>query len=130
MAGESVWQMLQCWDATPKSHVLGIKRYKLTTSFIIVRGMSQCTRIVLLIGIMCLGLLLRLAGLYWGQGYQYAITGDQIRAYRVALSLDAGEERAFYIGQPKFKTGRLRGHCGRCFGWSALKSAVPPTRSA
>jgi hypothetical protein len=90
------------------------------------RGMSQCTRIVLLIGIMCLGLLLRLAGLYWGQAYQDKAMGDQMAAYRVALGLDAGEERARYIGQPKFKTGNLPGPMWALFWLAGLKIGGSP----
>ena len=90
------------------------------------REMSKRAKIALLIGIMCLGFLLRLAALYWGQAYEYAATGDQMRAYRVALGLNAGEERALYIGQPNFKTGKLPGPMWALFWLVGLKLGSSP----
>jgi len=90
------------------------------------REMSNRTKVAFLIGIMCLGFLLRLAGLYWAQAYHYAAMGDEIRAYRVALALDAGEEQAFYIGQPNFKTGKLPGPMWALFWLVGLKIGSSP----
>ncbi|HVM60514.1 MAG TPA: glycosyltransferase family 39 protein [Verrucomicrobiae bacterium] len=71
--------------------------------------MSKRTKTGLLIGIICLGFLLRFLGVYWGQAYHYATMGDQILAYQAALDLNAGQERAWYIGQPNFKDGKVPG---------------------
>jgi 4-amino-4-deoxy-L-arabinose transferase-like glycosyltransferase len=89
-------------------------------------AMSRRIRISLLIGIMCLGFLLRLGGLCWGEGYHLAAIGDELLAYRVALSLDAGEERAFYIGQPNFNTGKLPGPLWALFWLVGLKFGSSP----
>jgi hypothetical protein len=88
--------------------------------------MSQRAKIAFLIGIMGLGFLLRLAGLYWGQAYHYAVMGDEMLAYRVAVALDAGEERALYIGQPNFKTGKLPGPMWALFWLVGLKVGSSP----
>ncbi len=90
------------------------------------REMSQRTKIAFLIGIMCLGFVLRLVGLYWGQAYHYAAMGDEMLAYRVALDLDAGQERALYIGQPNFKTGKLPGPMWALFWLVGLKIGSSP----
>ena len=90
------------------------------------REMSQRTKIAFLIGIMCLGFLLRLVGLYWGQAYHYAAMGDEMLAYRVAIDLDAGQERALYIGQPNFKTGKLPGPMWALFWLVGLKIGSSP----
>jgi len=88
--------------------------------------MAKEFKTALLIGIMCLGFLLRLSGVGWGEGYHYAAMGDEILAYRAALSLDAGEERAFYIGQPNFKTGKLPGPMWALFWLVGLKFGNSP----
>jgi 4-amino-4-deoxy-L-arabinose transferase-like glycosyltransferase len=75
---------------------------------------------------MSVGLLLRLLALYWGQGYHYATVGDEMLAYRVALDLDAGQERALYIGQPNFKTGKLPGPMWALFWLIGLKIGHSP----
>jgi 4-amino-4-deoxy-L-arabinose transferase-like glycosyltransferase len=90
------------------------------------REMSKRTKIAFLIGIMCLGFLLRLVSLYWGQAYHYAAMGDEMQAYRVAVDLDAGQERAFYIGQPNFKTGKLPGPIWALFWLVGLKIGSSP----
>ncbi len=90
------------------------------------REMPKRTRIAYLVGIMCLGLVLRLVGLYWGQAYHYASVRDEMLAYRVALDLDAGQERAFYIGQPNFKTGKLPGPMWALFWLVGLKIGSSP----
>ncbi|HTS20062.1 MAG TPA: glycosyltransferase family 39 protein [Verrucomicrobiae bacterium] len=83
--------------------------------------MSKRTNTGLLIGIICLGFLLRLAGVYWTQGYHYASMGDEMLAYRVALNLEAGQERAQYIGQPNFKAGKVPGPLWALFWVIGLK---------
>jgi 4-amino-4-deoxy-L-arabinose transferase-like glycosyltransferase len=93
---------------------------------ITMREMSKRTKVAFLIGIMCLGFLLRLLGLYWGQAYHYAAMGDEMLAYRVAVDLDAGQERAFYIGQPNFKTGKLPGPLWALFWLVGLKIGGSP----
>src|SRR5579863_8158466 len=90
------------------------------------RAMSNRTKIALLTGIMCLGLLLRLIGLYWGQAYHPAAMGDEMQAYRVAVDLGAGQERAIYIGQPNFKTGKLPGPLWALFWLAGLKIGGSP----
>lgn len=74
-------------------------------------------RIAALLLIVALGFLLRLAGLWWGQGYSYFEIGDQIDAYRVARNFLNGEATAQYIGQPSFKAGRVPGPLWAMF-WS------------
>ncbi len=88
--------------------------------------MAREVKIALLVGIMCLGFLLRLSGVSWGEGYHYAAIGDEILAYRAALSLDAGEEQAFYIGQPNFNTGKLPGPLWALFWLVGLKFGSSP----
>jgi hypothetical protein len=83
--------------------------------------MSERTKITLLAGIIAAGFLLRLAGLYWGEGYHFSGITDELLSYRVALGLDAGEERAFYIGQPNFKSGKLPGPLWALFWLVGLK---------
>lgn len=90
------------------------------------RRMPQRTKIAFLIGIICLGFLLRLAGLCWGQAYHYAAVGDEMLAYRTALDLDAGERRALYIGQPNFKSGKLPGPIWALFWLVGLKLGSSP----
>jgi 4-amino-4-deoxy-L-arabinose transferase-like glycosyltransferase len=88
--------------------------------------MSKRTKIAYLIGIMFVGLTLRLLGLYWGQAYHYAAMGDEMNAYRVALDLDAGQERSFYIGQPNFKSGKVPGPMWALFWLIGLKIGNSP----
>jgi 4-amino-4-deoxy-L-arabinose transferase-like glycosyltransferase len=83
--------------------------------------MSRRLKITLLTGIIAVGFLLRAAGLFWGEGYHFSGLTDELLSYRVALGLDAGEERAFYIGQPNFKSGKLPGPLWALFWLIGLK---------
>lgn len=90
------------------------------------REMSPRMKIAFLIGIMCLGFLLRLAGVCWAEGYHFADVGDELLAYRAALGLEAEEERALYIGQPNFKSGKLPGPLWALFWLVGLKTGGSP----
>ena len=59
--------------------------------------------------ILALGLVLRLAGLHWEQGYEFNSIGDEIEAYKVGMQFQAGESHALYLGQPNFKHGKVPG---------------------
>lgn len=83
-------------------------------------------RIAALVLIVLLGLLLRLAGLWWGQGYSYFEIGDQIDAYRVARNFLNGEPTAQYIGQPSFKAGRVPGPLWAIFWSTTLRWGRSP----
>ena len=72
-----------------------------------------------LIVIIMLGLLLRLYVAIVGEGYHYFSIKDEVNALRVALSFLAGEESAFYIGQPNFSNGNAPGPVWTLY-WVAL----------
>jgi hypothetical protein len=74
---------------------------------------------LVLIGIITLGLLLRLYVAIVGEGYHYFSIKDEVNALRVALSFLAGEESAFYIGQPNFANGNAPGPVWTLY-WVAL----------
>src|SRR5580693_5428347 len=88
--------------------------------------MPKRIKIILLIGIIALGFLLRWASFYWGEGYEHSRIGDELEAYRYALGLRAGEERATYIGQPNFRGGKLAGPLWAWFWLAGLKIGGSP----
>jgi hypothetical protein len=88
--------------------------------------MPKRIKTVLLIGIIALGFLLRWASFYWGEGYEHSRIGDELEAYRYALGLRAGEERAAYIGQPNFRGGKLAGPLWTWFWLAGLKIGGSP----
>lgn len=57
-----------------------------------------------IVPILILGLVLRMCGLWWGQGYFYFGQGDGLEAYSVAVAYADGEARAQYLGQPNYNT--------------------------
>lgn len=71
---------------------------------------------------MLLGLGLRLAGLFWGEGYSYFCQGDGLEAYSVAVDYLQGEARAQYLGQPNFNEhSKLPGPLWTLFCVSGLR---------
>jgi 4-amino-4-deoxy-L-arabinose transferase-like glycosyltransferase len=54
--------------------------------------------------IILLGFGIRLAGLYWGQGYCTIGPSDALEAYSVAVDYGVGEARAQYLGQPNYNS--------------------------
>jgi 4-amino-4-deoxy-L-arabinose transferase-like glycosyltransferase len=88
--------------------------------------MSKGGKSVALLFIILGGFLLRLAGLYWGQAFHHASSGDEMDAYRVALELASGEQHAQYIGQPTFKGGHVPGPLWALFWLAGLKISDSP----
>ncbi len=62
----------------------------------------------MLVIVVC-GLVLRLLGLTWGHGYYQTGAGDDMEAFRVAVSYLEGDAKAQYLGQPKFNNGKIAG---------------------
>src|SRR2546423_90091 len=54
---------------------------------------------LILLGIVLLGLGIRLAALQCGQAYSYFQQGDGVEAYQVAVDYGHGNSRAQYLGQ-------------------------------
>ncbi len=78
--------------------------------------------LLLIFGIVLLGFLLRLSGLYLGQAYSYFGQGDGVAAYSVAVDFGHGEERALYIGQPNYnRTSKLPGPLWTIFCYLGLR---------
>jgi 4-amino-4-deoxy-L-arabinose transferase-like glycosyltransferase len=88
--------------------------------------MSKRGKIVVLLLIIIGGFLLRLAGLYWGEAFHHASSGDEMAAYRVAMEFAAGQERAQYIGQPNFKGAKVPGPLWALFWLAGLKIGGSP----
>ena len=88
--------------------------------------MSKRGKIVVLLLIIVSGFFLRLAGLYWGQAFHHASSGDEMDAYRVALEFASGQERAQYIGQPNFKSAKVPGPLWALFWLAGLKIGGSP----
>ncbi len=62
-----------------------------------------------LLGILLAGTLLRLYAWSAGESFHIFAINDEVSAFRVAMQFLAGEERAFYIGQPNFSEGHAPG---------------------
>jgi 4-amino-4-deoxy-L-arabinose transferase-like glycosyltransferase len=88
--------------------------------------MSKRGKSVALLLIIIGGFFLRLTGLYWGQAFHHASSGDEMDAYRVALEYASGEPRAQYIGQPTFKGGHVPGPLWALFWLVGLKIGGSP----
>jgi hypothetical protein len=79
------------------------------------------------LAIIFLGLLLRLAGWWCGQGYIHFGQGDGIDAYQVATEFGLGEPRAIYLGQPNYNSrSKLPGPLWAmfCLFWCRLSGSV------
>jgi hypothetical protein len=69
-----------------------------------------------------IGLELRAAALWWGQGYFYFGQGDGVLAYSVAVDYGKGDARAQYIGQPNYnEKSKVPGPLWTLFCWVGLK---------
>ena len=82
-------------------------KYSLNTP--ILRLMPKGQQILLLGLIIIVGLVLRLVGFHWGQGYEFNAIGDEIEAYQVGTQFLAGDQPSLYLGQPNFKHGKVPG---------------------
>ena len=72
--------------------------------------------------ILLLGFGLRLAGLWWGQGYFYFGQGDGIEAYSVAVDYGQGQPRAQYIAQPNYnERSKMPGPLWTIFCYTGLR---------
>jgi hypothetical protein len=74
------------------------------------------------------GGLLRLAGLYWGEGYRISAIFDELNAYETTLQTMAGIH-PLYLGQPHFNSGHVPGPLWTIFWivplrWSGSVQAV------
>lgn len=56
-----------------------------------------------------LGTLLRIYGFWAGESFHIFAINDEVSAFRVAMQFLAGEEKAFYLGQPNFSEGHAPG---------------------
>lgn len=76
---------------------------------------------IVLILILTVGFLLRFNFYYFSEGYHFFSINDEVAAFRTALSFLAGEERAYYLGQPNFSDGHAPGPAWTLFWIAALK---------
>jgi hypothetical protein len=85
--------------------------------------MSKRVHTVGLLAILVLGCGLRLAGLFWGQGWGSHFTDrDEVLAYQTAVNYGLGDEQAKYLGQPKFnKASQLPGPLWTLFGFVSIR---------
>ncbi len=74
-----------------------------------------------LILILAAGFLLRFAFYYFGEGYHFFSINDEVSAFRAALSFLAGEDRAYYLGQPNFSEGHAPGPAWSLFWIATFK---------
>ena len=74
----------------------------------VVSTSAKTWRTVLLLLIVLGGGLIRLAGLYWGDGFRTSAIFDELNAYETALQTMAGQH-PFYISQPHFNSGHIPG---------------------
>ncbi len=68
-----------------------------------------------------LGFWLRFYGYWAGESFHIFAINDEVSAFRVAMQFLAGEERAFYIGQPNFSDGHAPGPVWTLFTLAMLK---------
>ncbi|MDZ7661176.1 ArnT family glycosyltransferase [Thiohalophilus sp.] len=76
---------------------------------------TVCYRNTLLL-ILLTGLGLRLAAIYFAQGYHHFMVNDEVSALGQVLALLAGDEQAFYLAQPSLNDGKLPGPLWTLFG--------------
>lgn len=74
-------------------------------------GYSNALLLVLLTG---LGL--RLAAIYFAQGYHHFMVNDEVSALGQVLALLGGDKQAFYLAQPSLNEGKLPGPLWTLFG--------------
>lgn len=67
------------------------------------------------------GLLLRLAAVYFVQGYHHFMANDEVSALEFVLAFLGGEERAYYLAQPAFNSGNLPGPLWTLLGVTLFK---------
>lgn len=65
--------------------------------------------LLVLISFLAVGFLLRLYGYWVGESFHIFAINDEVSAFRVAMQFLAGEEQAFYLGQPNFSEGHAPG---------------------
>ncbi|VAX10268.1 hypothetical protein MNBD_GAMMA25-42 [hydrothermal vent metagenome] len=68
-----------------------------------------------------LGLWLRYYGYWAGESFHIFAINDEVSAFRVAMQFLAGEEQAFYLGQPNFSEGHAPGPAWTLFWVGLLK---------
>ncbi len=71
--------------------------------------LSSKKLLIILLVIVAAGLVLRLLGLVLGHGYYKTGFGDDMEAFRSALSYLEGDAKAQYLGQPHFNSGKVPG---------------------
>lgn len=81
---------------------------------------AGCYRSVLVL-ILLVGLGLRLAAIYFAQGYHHFMVNDEVNALGYILAWLAGDEHARYLAQPAFNAGRLPGPLWTLFGVALFK---------
>ncbi len=82
---------------------------------------SPTSRLHLLVLFACVGLgvWLRFYGYWAGESFHVFAINDEVSAFRVAMQFLAGEDKAFYLGQPNFSEGHAPGPVWTLF-WVAL----------
>jgi 4-amino-4-deoxy-L-arabinose transferase-like glycosyltransferase len=83
---------------------------------------ARSRRSLLLVLILLLGLGIRVAGLYWGQGYCSIGPSDALEAYSVTVDYARGEPKAEYLGQPNYNIhAKLPGPLWTLFCFAGLR---------
>lgn len=80
---------------------------------------SSKLHLSLLTATLAVGCLLRFYAYWAGESFHIFAINDEVSAFRVAMQFLAGEERAFYIGQPNFSEGHAPGPVWTLF-WIAM----------
>jgi len=76
---------------------------------------SGCYRSLLVLTILA-GLGLRLAAVWYAQGYHHFMINDEVNALGYILAWLNGDEHAWYLAQPAFNEGKLPGPLWTLFG--------------
>lgn len=84
------------------------------------RPEKACYR-CLLVFVILIGLGVRLAAIYYTQGYHHFMVNDEVNALHYVLAWLAGDEQARYLAQPRFNEGQLPGPLWTVFGVALFK---------
>lgn len=80
---------------------------------------SSRLHLLLLLLTLGVGFFLRFYAYWFGESFHIFAINDEVSAFRVAMQFLAGEERAYYIGQPNFSEGHAPGPVWTLF-WVAM----------
>ncbi len=82
---------------------------------------SSRLHLLVLLATLGTGFLLRFYGYWAGESFHIFAINDEVSAFRTAMQFLAGEERAFYLGQPNFSEGHAPGPAWTLFWIAMLK---------